>query len=290
MTEIVMDKTNAGQTSQILAALETQAAAMPAHKTQVVMETLEYLSEMAVDDLAAQFQILWDTGTNPGALTLGASVPRSAILKAELKQPRISKARAFMLEKMLQGQEAAEQAWAMDREEQGATNQQETDSLVPTLNNLPVTQRAELEQVVFLEALMSEFHKKWRTNPLFRGAVNEIVQAHPKTMMAMVQDQDDPARVNLAPLIIRLILTEGAINHQQQTQEVALKMVRLRNRESADRERLAAQSREIESEVVEALGQTIGSALHSSTPLTALLRINPLLDELNLKSAGLPSD
>jgi len=279
---------NEGQTNRILAALETQTQTMALTEREAVTEILEYLSEMAIEDLAAQFQILWDTGANPGSLSLGATVPSAAILKAELDQPGISRARQFMLEKIHQGQAAAEQAWALDQKEQGRTSAQQA-TLTPKPLTAPASKRPLTEQVEFLESLLAAFHQRWRTNPLFKGAVNEIVQSQPAYLMALAQDPEQPSRLQLAPLIILLALTEGAMNHWQQRMEQAIRQRQMPDWNRLSVTRRAQANRQIEMEAVEVISPMIGSALRSSRPLTSLIQLNDTLATLNLKAAGLSS-
>lgn len=280
---------NEGQTNRILAALEQQAQQMAPTERETVTEMLEYLSEMKIEDLAAQFQILWETGTNPGSLTLGSTVPNAATLKAEMNQPGISKARRFMLQKIYDGQAAAEQAWTLDRKEQGLTPS-EAPRMTPRPQTIPASNAAELVQVEFLETMLAEFHRKWQTTPLFKGAVNEIAQSHPKYLMTLAQDPVEPGRLQLAPLIILLILTEGALNHLQQKMEQAIRQQQMPDWKRLPMDRKAQANKQIAMEAAESISPMIGSALRSSKPLTSLITLNDTLVTLNLKSAGLPSD
>lgn len=270
-----------GQTTRILNALDDQIQTLPPADQAVVTEILDYLTEMAVDDLATQFQIFWETGTNPGTLTLETKAPSAATLKAALKQPGISRARTFLLEKILQGQEAAEIAWDMDH-----TSTQREPDLLPRAPTPPTTEEIQ----TFLATMLAEFHRSWRTNPLFRGAMRQIVDEKPQCLMARIQNPEHPLQLNLAPLIILMILIEGGINQIQQAREIRMRRERLTNWDAMEPTLRTAAMTEIQSEVTEILGRMIGDALQSSKPLSALIALNPSVAALNLSSAGLPSD
>ena len=279
-----MTQRSKGTSQQILKNLEQQAQTLNPEGQRQVLELLEFNSEMKVDDLAGEFQILWQTGTNPGSLELKSGVPEAAILKAALAQPGISRARAFMLQKLYDGQASAEEALAMDREEQAPPD-------LPThpMSDLPAHQRPELEQVEFLEKLMEQFSHRWMVHPLFQGLMRQIVDERPIWLMKIAEDPQHPERLQLGPLIILMALADLAVDMTQEAMLAAMIQRQQPEWSRMPEDRQMAAKKHLKMEVTENLGATIGSISHGSKPLQALISMNDMLATLNLKSAGLPN-
>lgn len=238
-------------------------------------------AEAWLEETAMTFQLQWLLGSNPGNL-LEQSVTKAvsaATLKSAMEQPGISAGRKHMLKWLYEGQAAVEEMTAMDNPEVTA----------PELETVTRTTRASEQPVetmqAFLDDLLTHLKTHWLRSPLMIGALDDLADRKPAYLMELMENPQNPKQLALAPFLVLVGLIEALLDSQQMTirhRLIQRSQKNLRSMPVQERIRLQTQ---METEAAHLLGESIGSSLQTSKPMSALKDLNPCAANLNLKAA-----
>ena len=248
-----------------------------------LMSPLEHLEKIGAD-----FQMKWLAGWVPEGLMEGQlSRPVSPeMLKAARDQPGISKARAWMLDRIYEGAMAAE---IVEQQAYGTDAQLRIAPMGTVPRKTRASEQPTEVQQAFLEDLMTALNRQWLKDPLLAGAMSDLIDRKPAYLMTLMEHPNDPKRLYLAPFLVTLAVLEAAIGMQEGAIDERLNRQmaeQMKTMTSAQRMQTRAQLR---SQAAHQMGSMIGPALQSKHPVQAMMALNPLLATWNLSNAHLPS-
>lgn len=244
-----------------------------------LMMPLEFLEQTALE-----FQMIWLAGSVPEGLIAGKLTKpvNASVLEAAMNQPGISEARRRMLNRLYEGMMASEIV-AQD------TETPEIDPMPTVPRKTRASEQPEEQVQVFLEQLLKHLRNGWLRDPLLIGALQDLIDRKPAYLMTLMEDQNDPQKLAMAPFLVVLAVLEALMAMQEGViYDRMCRRMAPKLRAMTDQERIQTRTA-LRSEAAQTLGESIGSALQTSHPIKALKDLNPLAVTWNLSSAHLPS-
>jgi hypothetical protein len=248
-------------------------------------ELADFLGDRALqmETLAQQLTIYWNSGNNPGPLgnpSSQSNSPSSEAVKAAQSQPNLSPARTWMLNQLLDGALAVEQAWAADQ----TVTQAQEPSYQAQPNPFPASQAPVETMEPFLDEMAAQIRLLFPAQ--IAGIFSALVELQPKKMMELMQDPAQPALLQPMPLLETLVILEHQISTDwgNLNQRLLDQNPLYRSPEMQTRIQAAAQTK---MQTNEQIASRIGKALQSPTPLTTLLNTSDFMRAL-MKTPAAP--